>query len=261
MQNLGVLQSTGLSLELFHVQSKTSFELPPNLAVIRIGKPNEQITPDIDVSDLPDAEVVSRQHGQIQVEESNYYMVDEGSSNGTYLNGMKLQPHTRYLLNLGDKIDLGQQTQLTFIFQHQENTIPIYHPTKINPLTVIQPQTISNNQTIDRASKVVGSLLMLAGIVIFAANTHIGVFVPIPGVLLLIAGLGVIIWRRNYRNLGLVLIALGIAVTLFTANVFASINLLSILASSAFFIGGYQLFHTGKVFNYSLLALRQLIQK
>lgn len=255
MQNLGVLESTGLSLELFHVQSNTSFELPSNVAVIRIGKPNEQIPPDIDVSGLPDAEVASRLHAEIQVEGSFYYIVDGGSSNGTYVNDIRLNSQTRYLLNLGDKIDLGSKNKLTFIFQNKQRVVFSSNRTKINPVTVIQPETISHRQKIDRISKVGGLLLMVAGVVIFAANTHIGIFVRIPGILLLITGVAVIVWRRSYRNIGLLLIGLGIAVMLFTANVFASVNLLAILVASALFIAGYQLFHTGKILNYDLRSL------
>ncbi|MEM6402120.1 MAG: FHA domain-containing protein, partial [Cyanobacteria bacterium P01_D01_bin.116] len=107
MQNLRTLQITGLGLELFHIQSNTSFEIPPNYPIVRIGKPNEQVPIDIDVLDLPNADIISRVHAEIVVEENTYYLIDLGSSNGTYLNGNKLEKHTRYQLNLGDRIDLG----------------------------------------------------------------------------------------------------------------------------------------------------------
>lgn len=241
MQNLGRLQTTGLSLELFHVQSNTYFELPPNLAIIRIGKPNDQIAPDIDVSLLPDSDFVSRTHAEIQVEGSTYYLLDVGSSNGTYLNDTKLEPRDRYPLNLGDKIELGQGSKITFIFQYKQNQQSVI--SRANP-TVIQPQKsaqIASNSgsQVDRTSSLVGLVLMVTGIIILSANTQIGIFFRIPGILLCIAGVAVIAWRRAYRNLGLILIGLGIAVILFTGNVFASVSLLAILTSSALFIAGY----------------------
>lgn len=263
MQNLGTLQTTGLSLELFHVQTNASFELLSNLAVIRIGKPNDQIPPDIDVSDLPDADIVSRLHAEIQVEESTYYIVDQGSSNGTFLNKTKLEPRKRYPLNLGDKIDLGQGEKVTFIFQHKQNVVSTSHPTQINRATEIQPEIALNvrQPQVDRSSKLIGLVLIVAAIVILTANTQIGIFVRIPGVLLCIAGVVVLTQQRLNRNLAWVLIGLGIAVMLFTGNVFASISLLAILASSALFVVGYQVFTTGKVFNYSWRSLKGLLKK
>ncbi|MGF1934969.1 MAG: hypothetical protein RM347_011280 [Nostoc sp. ChiQUE02] len=45
MQNLSTSNTIGLSLELFHVQTNTAFELSPDISVFHIGKPNEQIPP------------------------------------------------------------------------------------------------------------------------------------------------------------------------------------------------------------------------
>lgn len=263
MQNLGRVQ-TRLSLELFHVQTNTNFELPPNLAVIRIGKPNDQIEPDVDTTHLPDADFVSRIHAEIQVEGSTYYLVDMVSANGTYLNDAKLEPGNRYPLNLGDRIDLGQGNKVTFRFQskqliqHQQTVISTANA------TVLQPQMTENagkSPQVDRLSKHVGLVLMVAGIVILTANTHVGIFFRIPGVLLSVAGVVVLTWRRAYRNLGWILIALGIAIILFTGNVFASVSLFTILISSVLFVAGYQLFSSGKILKYDLRSLKGLLKK
>ncbi|WP_242058121.1 MULTISPECIES: hypothetical protein [Nostoc] len=48
------------TLELFHIQTNTSLQFAANLSVICIGKPNDQQSPDIDVSGFPDSHVVSR---------------------------------------------------------------------------------------------------------------------------------------------------------------------------------------------------------
>ncbi|WP_017318160.1 FHA domain-containing protein [Mastigocladopsis repens] len=268
MQNLSTSQTTRLSLELFHVQSNTSFELLPNLAVIRIGKPNDQIAPDINVLALPNADIVSRLHAEIQVEESTYYIVDVGSSNGTFLNNVKLEPKKRYSLTLGDKIDLGHEEKVTFIFQCKRNLVFPSHSTPIRPDTVIQPeivqpQIVENKKQpqVDRPSKLIGLVLMIAGIVIFSANTRIGFFVRIPSLLLCVAGVVFLTQRRLNRNIGWVLIGLGIAVMLFTGNIFASVNLFAILASSALLFAGYQVFNTGKILNYSLRSFRELLKK
>ncbi|KAF3885993.1 MULTISPECIES: FHA domain-containing protein [Nostocales] len=262
MQNLSTSQTTALGFELFHVQTDTPFELPPNLAVIRVGKQNEQIAPDINVTFLPDADIVSRLHLEIQVEENTYYITDIGSSNGTFLNGVKLEPRKRYLLQVGDKINLGQEEKVTFIFQYKQNLIvPSNAP--ISKPTVLQPEIVHNSQLpqVDRNSKLAGAGLMLIGILLFAANTQIGIFIRIPSVLLLVVGAALVLWRRDYRTIGWVLIGLGVAVMIFTGNLFASFNLLAILFASALFAAGYQLFKTGKVLNYSLQSVRELVKR
>lgn len=103
--------------KLFHVQTNTFINLPSNLSAIHIGKPDGRIPPDIDISGLPHADVVSRVHAKISVEEGRYYFIEDmGSSNGTYLNGTPLKPQNRRQLKFKDKIDFGQDNQVTFVF-------------------------------------------------------------------------------------------------------------------------------------------------
>ncbi|WP_243902867.1 FHA domain-containing protein [Aetokthonos hydrillicola] len=240
-----------MSLELVHVQTNTCFELPPDLAVIRIGKLNEQIPPDIDVSNLPDTDVVSRIHAEIVLEASTYYLADLGSANGTFLNNTRLEPNKRYPIELGDRIDLGKEAKVAFIFQQRQNGSPVLN-------SIVTQAETSHNSTqpqADRSSKLVGLVLMVAGIVILTANTNVGLFVRIPGVVLCFAGVIVLI-RRTYRSLGWILIALGIVTMMFTANIFASVSLLTLLVSSALFVSGYQLFTSGKIWNFSLQSLK-----
>ncbi|ARV58772.1 phosphopeptide-binding protein [Nostocales cyanobacterium HT-58-2] len=256
MQNPGKPQTTGLNLELFHVQSDTSFELPQNFSMIRIGKPKDKIMPDINVSGLPNADFVSRLHAEIHVEKNTYYLLDMGSANGTYLNNIKLAPTKRYPLNFGDKIDLGHGGRVTFIFLHKQDELVSQSDNTVlnNPPTVIQIELTANAKPspMERLSKLVGLGLMVAGVLILAANTHISLSVRIPGVVLCIAGVGILTWRRAYHNLGWFLIALGITVMLFTANAFALLSLVALLLSCSLLVAGYQLFTTGKIFNYSL---------
>jgi ribosomal protein L40E len=103
--------------QLLHLQTNTNLEIPPQLQIIHIGKPNDQAPPDIDVSGFPCAEVVSRIHANIRVEEENYYLEDVGSANGTYINHNILPKGNRHLLRIGDRIGLGKGDLVTFIFQ------------------------------------------------------------------------------------------------------------------------------------------------
>ncbi|BDI15687.1 hypothetical protein ANSO36C_14890 [Nostoc cf. commune SO-36] len=102
---------------LIHVQTDRLIELPQNLSVIHIGKPNDRIPPDIDVSGFPNSEVVSRIHADIRVEGDAHYVEDVGSSNGTYINNLPLLPGNRHRLRPGDRISLGKGDLMTFLFQ------------------------------------------------------------------------------------------------------------------------------------------------
>lgn len=106
-----------VTARLVHVQTDRQIELPQNLSVIHIGKPNDRIPPDVDVSGFPNSEIVSRIHSDIRVEGDAYYIEDVGSSNGTYINNLPLLPGNRHRLRPGDRISLGKGDLVTFIFQ------------------------------------------------------------------------------------------------------------------------------------------------
>jgi ribosomal protein L40E len=103
--------------QLLHLQTNTILEISPQLQIVHLGKPNDQIPPDIDVSGFPSAEVVSRIHANIRVEGESYYIEDVGSANGTYINHNILPKGNRHLLRTGDRIGLGKGDLVTFIFQ------------------------------------------------------------------------------------------------------------------------------------------------
>ena len=102
---------------LLHVRSNTTIELPQNLSIIHVGKWNDRVPPDIDISGFPDSEIVSRIHADIRVEGDAYYIEDVGSSNGTYINNMLLPLGNRHRLRPGDRISLGKGDRVTFLFQ------------------------------------------------------------------------------------------------------------------------------------------------
>lgn len=103
--------------KLLHIQTNTELELPQQLSVIHLGKPNERIPPDIDVSGFPNSEVVSRVHADIRVEGDGFYLEDVGSANGTYVNNFPLPAGNRHRLRPGDRIALGKGDMVTFLFQ------------------------------------------------------------------------------------------------------------------------------------------------
>lgn len=106
-----------LSAQLLHVQTDTPMELPIGLELLHIGKPNDRVPPDIDVSGFPESEIVSRVHANIRIEGDVYYIEDVGSSNGTYVNNLPLATGNRHRLRPGDRIALGKGDKVSFIFQ------------------------------------------------------------------------------------------------------------------------------------------------
>jgi pSer/pThr/pTyr-binding forkhead associated (FHA) protein len=146
MHNTGELQKTRGNLELFHVQTKTSIELPLNFAVIRIGKPKDKFIPEINVSNFPNADFVSRLHAEILVEKSSYYIMDLGSSNGTYVNNIRLDPKKRHPLNLGDQIDLSNGSKVTFLFLEKEPVVYETNTILNNSPTVLQIELVGQLQ-------------------------------------------------------------------------------------------------------------------
>lgn len=105
------------SARLLHIKTNKSIELPQHLPVIHVGKPNDKVPPDIDVSGLADSDVVSRIHANIRMEGDGYYIEDVGSANGTYINNMPLAVGNRHRLRPGDRISLGKNDLVTFLFQ------------------------------------------------------------------------------------------------------------------------------------------------
>ncbi|AVH71047.1 FHA domain-containing protein [Nostoc sp. 'Lobaria pulmonaria (5183) cyanobiont'] len=252
-------QTSELTLELFHFQTNTSLQFPVNLSVICIGKPNDQKPPNIDVSGLPDSDVASRIHAQIWINGDEYHITDLGSSNGTYINGAKLQPQVFSPLHPGDRVSLGQGDKITFMFRVQQhyasatkNPTPNSAPTKITPPTIGKEE-----EQVILASKLIGLGLILAAITFLSTSIYVSVYLrSTPGILLCMGGVVALNWGgRDNRKLGWVLIGIGIALFIASGVVIGSVSLFSMLLSFAGISCGYQLFTTGKVFNFNPLTL------
>lgn len=119
-----VLAATGRVTQLqraiarfVHISTNAVITLPEHLNPIHIGKPNNLVPPDVDLSGLPNAEVVSRIHADIRIEGDAYYLEDVGSANGTYVNGLPLVPGNRYRLRPGDRLAFGKHDLVSFWFQ------------------------------------------------------------------------------------------------------------------------------------------------
>jgi hypothetical protein len=72
--------------------------------------PATGVLPDVDLAPFAGYRMgVSRRHSQIRLGDDSFLNIfDLGSSNGTFLNGKKLDPNSPYRLNNHDEITLGQ---------------------------------------------------------------------------------------------------------------------------------------------------------
>lgn len=77
-------------------------------AVLTIGKKKEEV--DLVLQDAS----VSRIHARITKEEGKFYLEDLNSTNGTFRNGIRMQPYERKKLDEGDEIRFGKTI---FIFR------------------------------------------------------------------------------------------------------------------------------------------------
>lgn len=265
MDETQILNQMLQEFELLHVPSNTVFDLPFGIGVFRIGKTSDLLVPEIDVSNFANQEIVSRQHASIRIQDGNYYLVDNGSANGTYLNGEKLTPVDSYQLKPGDRISLGMGEKVVFIFQVKTPLGVNLSPK--NSQTSLQTQSFGGSLqktnpggTVNHTSKITGLTLIAIAILLIASNTQIGIFVRIPGLILCAVGAILQFQHRINKNIGWVLILVGILIIL-TGNVFASVNLLAVIIAAGLLFAGYQLITRGKIFNYSLNDIRDRAQR
>jgi FHA domain len=77
---------------------------------IWIGRkdPKTGLSPEVDLGDIGTQEGVSRRHAKIMRRDGALHVVDNNSSNGTFLNGQKLVAQQPRVLRDGDDIRLGK---------------------------------------------------------------------------------------------------------------------------------------------------------
>jgi ribosomal protein L32 len=83
--------------------------------------PNTGGMPDVDLTAYAGYRMgVSRRHAAIRLQEKHLHVSDLGSSNGTFLNGTRLNAHRPYQLRDGDEVRLGQMV-LKLFFQSSKD--------------------------------------------------------------------------------------------------------------------------------------------
>jgi len=83
----------------------------PEKEEVMIGRedPISEVFPDVDLTSLGGLEKgVSRKHAIIHRVGVDYVVEDMGSTNGTYINKKRIQPHARQVIKPGDEIKFGK---------------------------------------------------------------------------------------------------------------------------------------------------------
>ena len=228
--------SSGPDLALRHLQTNRVLPLPTAPRPLLLGKPQGSRSPDLDLTQFPHAEIVSRRHAEIRWEGDRYWLVDLGSANGTFVNQLKLTPGQPCPLQIGDQIDLGQGAHVTFIVQEPAPQAAAGLLTRLQATVSASAQT-----TTEAVPKIFGLALMVAGIVFLASRVRLGLYVSLPGVLLCGLGIVLLCQPRTYRPWGWLAIAGGLGIMVFSGGMFASVNLLTVLVAGGLILLGQQL--------------------
>jgi pSer/pThr/pTyr-binding forkhead associated (FHA) protein len=88
----------------------STLEIPAKDEVV-VGRedPISDVFPDLDLTDLGGMDKgVSRKHAVIHRSGSDYTVEDMGSTNGTYINKKKIQPHAPQAIKPGDELRFGK---------------------------------------------------------------------------------------------------------------------------------------------------------
>ncbi len=116
----------GASLEMVEEEAEEPPETPKGIAklvvegydkeyildkdVITIGRqsPADGIFPDIDLTEVDEEAYVSRRHARILRKDDGFIFEDLGSSNGSFINNVRIAQGVQQFLNEGDVIRLGK---------------------------------------------------------------------------------------------------------------------------------------------------------
>lgn|GEM_PF-705247 len=114
---------------------------------------SNETTPRVDLSPYDGLLLgVSRQHASIEFSKGSQTIRDLESTNGTWLNGVKLVPHRQYKLESGDLVRMGQMGVYVFFQTKPETT---------NKVILTDLSTSAISLTPDYLTNKIGSYLMI----------------------------------------------------------------------------------------------------
>lgn len=101
-------QKMQYALEILILGTKTAFTT--NQSFIAIGR-----DPGCELA-FPDCNALSRRHAEIFYQNGIWYLMDRGSTNGTWLNDERITPFVKYPLEPFDKILLAKTCKVEFVY-------------------------------------------------------------------------------------------------------------------------------------------------
>ncbi|HUI67247.1 MAG TPA: FHA domain-containing protein [Nitrospirota bacterium] len=113
---MGELQDSAVEISgeatslVFKTADGNKLDIPAKEDVV-IGRedPISEVFPDLDLTDFGGAESgVSRKHAVIHRSGNVYTIEDMGSTNGTYVNKKRIQPHVPQTITPGDELRFGK---------------------------------------------------------------------------------------------------------------------------------------------------------
>lgn len=98
---------------LFYIANEVKPIVVTGTNLIRLGRADSQNKPTLDLNKYHARELgVSRNHAEIVFSDKAYFIKDNGSTNGTWVNGEKIPPYRQVLLQDSDQVRLGHFTML-----------------------------------------------------------------------------------------------------------------------------------------------------
>lgn len=161
-----------IELRVIGTADVVQVEVAEAIVVGRSDKKHDS-TPDVDLESFNAYfQGVSRQHAVVSARNSRITVRDLGSSNGTYLNGGRLEPGKEYRLRHGDELAFGKlRTQVLFVVtpSSYEKNATQYNDVDIPRLGAGQRVLIlDEDETVLRN---IGSVLTQAGFEVVLART------------------------------------------------------------------------------------------
>ena len=107
-ETIQTMSPVGKQLKAYGETKPASYLMFNNKKVSLVAKITIGRESDNDV--VVDNKLASRHHAVIQKIKDAYFLKDENSTNGTYLNGVKIPPDKYVKLNPGDKVTIGNMS-------------------------------------------------------------------------------------------------------------------------------------------------------
>ena len=105
--DLGMPRPWRIALRLMDFQMQMIFDLGGTIVIGR-AHPETGFYPDVDLGGFKGNEMgVSREHLYFKLDGDRVTVIDNGSANGTQLNGVWMKPHEAYPIRHGDELMLG----------------------------------------------------------------------------------------------------------------------------------------------------------